>query len=80
MQRAREVVEKFQFIVAPPGMKIHCNMIGAKLQLQVDIFCNDVKNGINRWINDIENDSDKQSAISNLLTIQLPNPDGSMQI
>lgn len=80
MQSAREVVEKFQFIIAPPKMKIHCNMIDTKLQLQVDEFCKDVKNGINHWLNDIKNDSDKQSAISNLLTIQLPNPDGSMQI
>ncbi len=80
MQRAREAVEKFHFIDALTGMTIHCNMNNTKLQLQVDIFCTDVKNGVNNWLDDVANDADKQTAMSRLLTIQLPNPGDSMVI
>lgn len=80
MQRAREAVDSFLFIVAPIGMTIHCNMLNAKLQLQVNIFCTDIMNGVNSWLNDIENDIHKQTAISRFLIIQLPNSDGSMTI
>lgn len=80
MQRARKAVERFHFIVAPTGMTIHCNMLNTKLQLQVDIFCTDIKNGVNNWLNDVANEADKKTAMSRLLTIQLPNSDGSMRI
>lgn len=65
-QRAKEVVEKFHFIVAPTGQVIHCNMMNKKLQLQVDIFCEDIKKGVLAWLRDIQTDaevgSDKESA------------------
>ncbi len=44
-QNAKEVVDKFHFIVAPKGSTIHCNMMNTKLQLQVDIFCEDTQAG-----------------------------------
>lgn len=79
-QRAREVVEKFHFIVAPPGFTIHCNTINAKLQLQIDIFCDDIKQGVLSWLEDIKDDEKKSGANEELLKIQFPDPGGGIRI
>ena len=78
-QRAREAVEKFHFIVAPPGCVIHCNSLGAKLQLQVDIFCEDIKQGVLSWLRDIETDVGKVASTQGLLKIQFPDVQGGIQ-
>lgn len=79
-QRAREAVDKFLFIVAPSGLTIHCNMINNRLQLQVDIFCADIKDGVVNWLSDIAGDSDKVAETAKLLKIQLPDPNGGILI
>ena len=38
-QRARELLERFQFVVPPPTWTVHCNQFGRQLQLQIDVFC-----------------------------------------
>ncbi|TKS62185.1 MAG: hypothetical protein EWM73_02723 [Nitrospira sp.] len=80
LQRAREAVERFHFIVAPPGCTIHCNMLGTKLQLQVDIFCEDVKQGILAWLKDIQADPTKVQAAQSLLKIQFPDANSGIRI
>lgn len=37
-QRAREALERFEFYEPAPGLRMHCNQIGVRLQLQVDLF------------------------------------------
>lgn len=42
-QRARETLDRFQFVAVPPGSTIHCYMVNNNLlQLQIDVFCEDV--------------------------------------
>ena len=79
-QKAREVVERFHFVVPPPGWEIHCNMVGAKLQLQVDIFCRDIERGVRKWLESALEDERKSREIETGLAIQFPNPGGGMRI
>jgi hypothetical protein len=71
-QHARDVLDDFVFVVPRKSFTIHCNQStdgSQKLQLQVDIFCVDIVKGLMQWLNDIEKDSGKQSALSTLLKI-----------
>jgi hypothetical protein len=79
-QRAREAADRFLFVVAPQGCIIHCNMIDTILQLQIDIFCEDIKQGVIAWVQDIQSDSAKLAATKSLLRIQFPDANGGIRI
>ncbi|OAI06564.1 hypothetical protein [Methylomonas methanica] len=79
-QRAREAVDRFHFLVAPRNCVIHCNMIDTKLQLQVDIFCEDIKQGVIDWIREIQNDGKKLAATQSLLKIQFLDSNNGIRI
>lgn len=69
-QRARRVLDDFQFITPPPGGgSIHCNQSNARLQLQVDIFCRDIANAVDSWAASVTNDSQMQGKIAALLVV-----------
>jgi hypothetical protein len=68
-QRAREVLDRFHFIEPPPSGQIHCNQINNVLQLQVDIFCNDVLSGLREWFQHAQNVPDVRKRIGNILKV-----------
>jgi hypothetical protein len=49
-QRAQEVIEHFNFVVPPNGWTVHMNQSGNALQLQVDVFCQDICASVNQWL------------------------------
>jgi hypothetical protein len=53
-QKARKILESFLFIEPPNKGSIHLNQSNQKLQLQVDIFCNDIIAGVKQWIIDTQ--------------------------
>jgi len=57
-QRARVALTKFHFITPPSGGVLHNNQINSILQLQVDIFCNDIAQGVTQWVADTQNNPD----------------------
>ncbi|AIF51988.1 hypothetical protein [Pelosinus sp. UFO1] len=66
-QKARKILEDFNF-VAPHGRgTIHLNKLNNTLQLQVDIFCEDICVAIERWINDVLDNNDKIKERAELL-------------
>ena len=69
-QSAREALQRFQFCVPPGNNTFHCNDRDGVLQLQVDIFCRDLADGAENWL-DIIPPSDPAIAtrMSGLLTI-----------
>lgn len=69
-QRARRVLEDFQFIIPPTGSTWHLNRRNNNLQIQVDIFCNDVLDGLEAWLNDIQADQAKQNRLASFFFIQ----------
>lgn len=71
-QRAREILEKFEFIQPVTNNNFfHCNQNNNILQLQVDQFGKDVMIAVCSWLEDIKNDHAKQTKINNLLKIKL---------
>ena len=49
-QKAREVLDRVHFIEPPRGWRVHMNGRGTgTLQVQVDIFCEDICAGANQW-------------------------------
>ena len=69
-QRARDALTRFQFIAPRRGFRIHMNIVGTKLQLQVDIFCHDICNGVRRWLAQIPaDDIERRQRLSEILRI-----------
>lgn len=68
-QRAQQLLDSFQFVVAPPGLIIHCNLHGTRLQLQVNIFCREFIEGVVQFQNDISADSKVVLRMSSLLRL-----------
>jgi len=70
-QLAHDALERFQFVVPDPGMEIHNNTVDTKLQLQLDIFCRDLCDGVADWLKGIVVGSDKDKRLGELLWIQV---------
>ena len=69
-QKARDVLDRFQFITPRPGSMIHCNQAGNKLQLQVDVFCRDICKEIAAWVSSIPaSDTDRRGRLAELAVI-----------
>lgn len=70
-QKAREALDRFQFIAPPPdGGSIHCNLLGTHLQLQVDKFCEDVCAAVDQWNAGILEGSAQAQRVSELMVIR----------
>lgn len=69
-QPSREALNRFHFITPPGrGSIIHCNQNGTVLQLQVDIFCNDIAAAVDRWAAAESNNAEIQMRIGGLLAV-----------
>ncbi|MNH24928.1 hypothetical protein D3C79_848870 [compost metagenome] len=69
-QKASKALESFHFVEPPPdGGKIHCNKINNTLQLQVDIFCTDMADAVDRWADSVAADAGIQLRMKKLLVI-----------
>ncbi|MGH3654585.1 hypothetical protein [Glutamicibacter sp.] len=71
LQKAREALDRFQFIAPHPrGHIIHCNLLDTHLQLQVDKFCADVCEAVDEWHAGIKEGSDQALRVSELMIIR----------
>lgn len=68
-QKAREALENYKFIMPHPGIILHNNLLDNTLQLQIDIFCEDICQGVEAWLEDISDDEIIQSRIEENLRI-----------
>jgi hypothetical protein len=63
-QRARDVLARFHFTAPRPGMFVHMNIAsGNTLQLQVDRFCLDVCDSVDRWLGDVGESAEIQQRL-----------------
>jgi len=70
-QRCREVLQRFRFVKPRPGLIVHCNIKNeVVLQLQVDIFCRDICDGVRQWLNNIVNNADIQARMTEMMKIE----------
>jgi hypothetical protein len=68
-QKSREVLERIHFVAPTPGMMVHCNQYNNILQVQVDIFCNQICDGVEQWFRDIAGNAGIQARMSSLAKI-----------
>jgi hypothetical protein len=59
-QRARESLRKFEFRIPGDGNVVHCNRTDDRLQLQVDIFCQEICDAVDDWDTSKRDDKDIQ--------------------
>jgi hypothetical protein len=69
-QRAKQILDSFQFVVPPIGWTVHMNQSGTMLQLQVDIFCREILQGTNQFLSEIADNSAATQRLSSLLLIR----------
>lgn len=79
-QRAREALERFQFLVPPRGTILHNNLVNTKLQLQVEVFSDDIRRAVITWLEATKSDPVKAAACNDLLKIQVSNGSGTFRI
>lgn len=71
-QKAQELLERFEFIQPQnDGFLMHRNQMGNTLQLQVDQFGLEVKQAVEKWIQNAETCEDKKSMMNGFLNIKL---------
>jgi len=68
-QKARESLERFHFTEPPSTSIIHCNKINNALQLQVDIFCKDVLDGLQDWCQATKDTDEINQRIDSVLKV-----------
>ncbi len=71
-QRARQVLDRFRFVVPPEGSIVHLNQKDGALQIQVDIFCRDICLGLECWTQTVlKSRPEIQASLATLLTVEL---------
>jgi len=69
-QKISKSLESVHFNVSSDkGGVLHCNQYKNVLQLQVDIFCNDLIDAANQWLLDVQGDADIQARMQLLSKI-----------
>jgi len=68
-QRVRKALTEFLFVEPPERGSSHCFQNNNKLLLQVDVFCLDVCEAIERWIENVSDDEKIQNRAKKLMTI-----------
>ncbi len=69
-QRAQQVLESFQFVVTPDGWTVHMNQSNSTLQLQVDIFCREVIEGVTQFLSDMATNTEASARLAQRLLIR----------
>ncbi len=70
VQRARELLDSFQITVAPEGWIVHCNLLGTRLQLQLDIFCRQFAEAAAQFEQEVANDPAVEGRLGSMLRIR----------
>ena len=71
---ARMTYDRVHFITPPPRQnKVHRNIFGGVLQMQIDIFCTDMADAVDLWFeNTAKQDPDILSRIGGMINIYGP--------
>jgi hypothetical protein len=70
-QRAQELLDTFQFTVAPSqDSQFHHNLFGTKLQLQVDLFCKQIIMAVTQFQKEVSANPEVMERMGSLLRIR----------
>ena len=78
-QRAREALDRFEFVDVRVG-QVHCTQTDRKLQLQLDIFCGDIADAVDRFLWDIGGDSLAMAKVAKTMTISTLDPGAPVRL
>ena len=73
-QRAQRALTNFKFVVPPKGLQIHCNLWDEVLQLQVDLFVNDIINSVRSWREKVRGQETVEMRLNNMAEISIMLP------
>src|SRR5262245_48997499 len=65
-QRARAVLDSFVFVSTSPGTVVHLNQASTRLQLQVDIFCEEICAAVEAWMSGVGGTPDVRTRVAAL--------------
>ena len=68
-KKKKETLEKFKFLIPPRGIVIHNYFKDGTLQLQVELFCRDILEGVEKWEEHIKDKEQIQEKMKDLLMI-----------
>ena len=68
-QKASKVLTDFKFYQPHPNLFVHRNRINNTLQLQVDVFCLEMADAVDGWLESVQNDPDISARRDSLLFI-----------
>lgn len=68
-QRAKRALEAFQFVVHKGNIRLRSNSKGSCLQLDLEIFCNQIADAVDAWSIKVANDPAVQGEMARLLKI-----------
>ena len=68
-QRARQILNDFHFVTPHPNLTVHNNKVNNTLQLQVDIFCNEIADAVDKWTIEKSDNANIVSNMNKLITI-----------
>ncbi len=71
-KKARNSLDSFHFTKPVPGLYVHNNKIDNVLQLQVDVFCEDIVNAVDEWRDSRRGNEETEERIGKLLIIHTP--------
>lgn len=73
-QKAKEVINQFRFVAPIEGSMVHCNRHHQTqtLQLQVDVYCQQMCAGVREWLQKHKDDEGIRSRMKVLLEIHHP--------
>jgi hypothetical protein len=69
-QRVEKVLSGFIFSEPPTSGDTHRNQFNNVLQLQVDVFCRELCDGVIAWLTEVADDGKIQNAIAKLMMIK----------
>jgi hypothetical protein len=65
-QRSRKILEAYEFVATPQGTTVHLNRSNTALQLQIDMFCEEICAGVEAWLVDVAGLRDVQARLAAL--------------
>ncbi|MGO3448926.1 MAG: hypothetical protein ACTINK_16420 [Kluyvera intermedia] len=68
----RDNGEKFNLTPPIPLLEIHLNKYNGVIQIQIDIFCEDMCQAVEQWVNDMEPDMAVAARMKELIEIKFP--------
>jgi hypothetical protein len=71
-QKAKDLLDRFAFTIPVKGSYTHMNMANTTLQLQIDIFCEDLCESVEEWDELMSTNLEVQERKSQLVTFRNP--------